>query len=624
MILASSIFDPFFRYRYPSLYRFSLLIYMNLKDRPPGFSSPPSRSFILIMCMVLSMMVLLHRSALTMGDSDQQKDTAEQEIAASTLFSKATAAVDNGDIDEAKRLLVEIGERYPDSSLAPGAWERAAQLAYGNRFYHEALRYAEHCLSAYESDYFPAECLRIKTYCLLQLDETVTALEFLNTRLESTHDPSKREILVDEITGILENETDQDTIHSLEQVEETDALYPVAAFYIAKSRLQNGYIDDAEKRFRNYIDRFTGNPLTERARAYLSQIGSGRAIVDARKIGLLVPLSGRYAALGTEVHNAVQLAAAQWNADREKSRQFIISTVDTQGDAVHAILGAQHLIHEEGVIALIGPVLSFTAIGVAGVANAHRIPLITPTATDKRLFEIGPYVFQLNCPPELQIPSFLRYLEDNYLFQRYAVLFPLNSYGEKLAKEFALYAMEFGKEIVMESGYAPGKADFKEEMLSLKELDPDAIYVPAVSEDLVKLAPQFAFYGIQAQILGGNGWNSKSLLESSRNYLESVIYTDFYPLNQESSPPYRQFHHYYRQRYQADPGIAGQLAYDAANVMIASIQAGADTREAVKWYMLDSPGMEGVTGSVAFLESGIPRCESYIFTVAGGRVCQLQ
>ena len=55
--------------------------------------------------------------------------------------------------------------------------------------------------------------------------------------------------------------------------------------------------------------------------------------------------------------------------------------------------------------------------------------------------------------------------DENYLFHRYAILFPLNSYGEKLAKEFSIIAMERGKEIVAEVSYEPGKADFKYDIL---------------------------------------------------------------------------------------------------------------------------------------------------------------
>ena len=589
-------------------------------------TAPGPVMFLLVSLVVFSC------SAYGMGDrTDRQKKLVE-DAGAATLFSKAEFAVAKGDSLRALELFMKVGSEYPGTTRAPDAWMRAAEIAYRRRNFPQAIRCSENCIS-YENDRLLQACLRIKVRSLREREESGIALDFLAELLDRSPTPATARLLRGEIEEILEAVPAGEILRILEGVDDESAFYPVAYFFLGRANYHSGSYPEAREIFEDYLEKFGDSTYAPRAMEFLGRLGpverregdygGDEHRVDRYRIGLLSPMSDRYAILGVEIRNAVQMAIDLWNHKHPDFPGFTCSVIDTRADPVSAILGVQDFIREERVIGIVGPILSLTTIGAAGVANAYEVPLITPTATDSRLSEIGPYVFQLNGPPEFQIPPLIDYLDENYLFQRYAILFPRNSYGEKLAREFSIVSQERGKDVVAEVGYESGKADFKDEILNLREIAPDVIYVPAGSEDLEKLSPQLAFYEVQAQILGGNGWNSRDLFDSSGRYMEGVIFTDFYPMNPEDLPAYRDFQDRFVDKYHAKPGRAAQLSFDAMNFMLHSIESGVTTRRELKNQLQRSEGVTGVTGETTFLPNGLPDRECHIYTVAGGKICQL-
>ena len=115
---------------------------------------------------------------------------------------------------------------------------------------------------------------------------------------------------------------------------------------------------------------------------------------------------------------------------------------------------------EGEVVAIIGPVRSETTVGAAAVANCEEVVLITPTATETGLTDIGPYVFQLNVTPQTQGAAIAEYAIDQLGLRRFAVLAVSDSYGKDLANAFTSEAERLGGTILSQEWYYEGATDF--------------------------------------------------------------------------------------------------------------------------------------------------------------------
>ena len=121
---------------------------------------------------------------------------------------------------------------------------------------------------------------------------------------------------------------------------------------------------------------------------------------DPIKVGVLLPLSGRNAAIGQIQKNAVLMAAAEINArGRIKDRKMDLVLADTKGTPDGGRAAIQMLI-QTGNVRVIGGGFSSSATWATGaIAQQDRVPfVVTGAMADKITEQDWEYVFRLNQP----------------------------------------------------------------------------------------------------------------------------------------------------------------------------------------------------------------------------------
>lgn len=249
--------------------------------------------------------------------------------------------------------------------------------------------------------------------------------------------------------------------------------------------------------------------------------------VRSRQVGVLCPLQGAYAELGGAFAEAARLAAAHANADLD--RNFSLVFEDTGGDPVAGALAARRLCVERGSIALFGDLLSDPTAAAAVVAAQYAAPLVSPTATNDRLWELGPAVFQTNLPGMYE-PRLLAAVSVSVLLKRdVAVLLPDEADGRRLADAFVAEVERLGGRIVARVAFAAG-GDLQAAWREVLASRPEAVYVPAGAAQAAALAAALPQGGAGALLLGTSAWNDPGLLEAAGGALEGAVIPDDAPL----------------------------------------------------------------------------------------------
>lgn len=347
-------------------------------------------------------------------------------------------------------------------------------------------------------------------------------------------------------------------------------LRPKLLLRIGERELEERKREEGTESLRRLVEEFPESEDAQKARSLLAW---GEEKEPRYKIGLLLPTTGEASPFGWAVYRGIELAIS--DVDSEGTGQFhskiLFETIlkDTEGDPIVALARAKELIEREGVLALIGPVLSISTIPVAARANDQGVVLISPTATDERISTIGPYIFQLNPSIRVHGRTMAQFAIEKFGISQFAILYPLDGYGEGMVKVFTEEAEGRGGKIIAREPYPPGTTDFQQMILRIKRTNPEALFIPAHPDEILLIAPQLRFHQIDVTILGGTGWGSEKVLNSE--YTEGAFFS-FNPLEGEGSEGKGgDFFKRYRQKYGEDPSHSAALGYDAMKILGSTI-----------------------------------------------------
>jgi len=321
-------------------------------------------------------------------------------------------------------------------------------------------------------------------------------------------------------------------------------------------------------------------------------------------VGAVGSLTGPEAHFGLDTRDGVALAIDEANADGGVGgKRLVLRSYDAQSKPEEAANAAMRLVMQDRVALVIGENASSNTLAMAPAVARAQVPLISPSATNPRVTsEGGPYVFRVCFVDTFQGEAMAAFARRNLDLTRVAVLTDLKSdYSIGLAEVFRRRFRELGGQVVSEESYAKGDTDFRALLTRVKARRPEAIFVPGYYSDAGPIAHQARELGIQAVLLGGDGWESGGkLVELGGSAVEGAYYsTHFSPDN--PSPAVQSFIGRYRARYGKLPDSLGALGYDAARVGIEALRrssgpGGPALREAIA----STRDFDGVTGRISF------------------------
>ena len=220
-------------------------------------------------------------------------------------------------------------------------------------------------------------------------------------------------------------------------------------------------------------------------------------------------------------------------ANAETGREFELLMEDTAGNPVNSALATRRLCGEEGSMALFGALMSDPTATAALVADMYGVPIVSPTATNDRVWQLGGRIFQTNLTGFYEVRLLAQLATTVMLKQRFAIIYPNDPEGQRNAEVFTAEIEQLGGEVVVTAGFPPQGTDFREPILKLKEHRPEVIFTPATVDQMILLGPQLDFFRAGAIIMGLSNWNSQKLIDRAGSQLERAIF----PSDQALIPP---------------------------------------------------------------------------------------
>ena len=348
----------------------------------------------------------------------------------------------------------------------------------------------------------------------------------------------------------------------------------------------------------------------------------GEKKTETVKIGCTVPLTGEAATWGNYTKKGVELAVEEYNSGL-KTGEVKIEVIyeDTKAQAKEGINAFNKLVNIDKVQAVVDDAVSGVALAIAPIAKQKKVVIISTGATNPKLSQAGSFYFRVwNSDYEEGLFS-ANYCFNKLSLRKIAVMAIENDYGQGLSDVFINHFKKLGGNITIVETYKQGNAQFRNQLLKIKNSNPDAIYLVSYPEETPQILIQKQNLEIKQQIIGTVPFEDKSIIEKAKATAEGIIYP--YPTAPEGEIVDK-FYQSYKKKFNEDPGTTSAEGYDAAKLIIAAISTKGNDGEMIRQYLNEAKNWKGVSGIIEFDENGDVHKPMVMKTIKNGEFIEIQ
>lgn len=338
------------------------------------------------------------------------------------------------------------------------------------------------------------------------------------------------------------------------------------------------------------------------------------------KIGLSAPLTGDWAEYGNDFKRSVQMVFQRVNrmgGIHGKRVELVIS--DSRGDPKEAVLIADKFVADHDIVAEIGDFSSSSCMAAAPIYDKAKMTQLSPTSSHMDFTKKGENMFRVVATQGYEGPYNARWAVKDLGKKRLATIYINNDWGVDANKYFTQEARKLGAEVLAEEAFVPGEKDFAAILSKLKRLNLDLIYLPTFYADAAAILNQAKRMHFKPVVMANSSLFSNKTIELGGAAVEGIVIPANY-FSTDPRPAAQEFTREYRAIYGKVPNQFAALAYDAANLMTASLhRVGVEDRSKVREGLLALRGFQGATGSISYAEGRDPAKELVRITIKDGK-----
>ena len=352
----------------------------------------------------------------------------------------------------------------------------------------------------------------------------------------------------------------------------------------------------------------------------LSFLSCAKKEVKYIKIGVVVFLTGDAAQYGKWVKNGLEIAKEEINQGGGiNGEQIKLIYEDDQTSSKMAVSAINKLINVDKVPVIIGGVTSSSFLAMAPIAELKKVVLFSPCSSSPDITKTGDYIFR-NWPSDtFEGKSMAEFAYKRLGVRTCSILAINNDYGVGVKNVFQKELGALGGKILSDETFDQGKTDFRNQILKLKNLNPQTIYMPGHAREVAHIIKQMKELNFNSIILGSVTFESPEIFEIAGSSAEGAFYTapSFDPNSEDTLV--RSFQERYYKLYGEKAEVFAAHAYDALKLIVFSIEKGGYVSDGIKNALYSIKNYPGVSGMTSFDENGDVNKPSIIKTVKGNK-----
>jgi branched-chain amino acid transport system substrate-binding protein len=347
---------------------------------------------------------------------------------------------------------------------------------------------------------------------------------------------------------------------------------------------------------------------------------------DPIKLGTLLVITGENQTLGLDSQYGAELAVDYWGdnafdgvAGQIAGHDIELVNEDEGCSAEGGTAGAQRLVTDTQIVAVIGTSCSSAALGVADkIFGDQGIVLVSPSNTSPALTNPGthnPFYLRTAHNDSIQGAVVAQFAFEELGAASAATIHDGSPYAEGLANAFAAAFEEAGGTITDQVSVQTGESDYSSILTDLATGGPELLYYPIFVGEGGLITQQAVENGSFTYLAGSDGMFTPDWIAAAGAENANGVYISGPDLSQLAGDEdfYRgEFLPAYNEAYGEPTSVFHAHSFDATNLVLTAIESVAiedgDTlhipRTALKDALFATENFPGLTGSLSCNDNG--------------------
>jgi branched-chain amino acid transport system substrate-binding protein len=333
---------------------------------------------------------------------------------------------------------------------------------------------------------------------------------------------------------------------------------------------------------------------------------------DTVKVAYVGPMTGPYAAFGTDISRGAELAVMENPTVEGFDFELVIE--DTQGSEEQGAAVANKLAADPQVVAVAGHTFSGSTLAAVPIYQEAGIPMMSPSTTLASFTEMGTDVYnRVAFSDANQSVLAAAYLYDVLGMREIVTVHDSGAYGQGLAEGVAVAFEALGGTVLDIKATTAGEADYSAPLADIAALDPELVYFGGYDADAALMVTQMAAAGLEGVIFFGcDGTYGTNYLDLAGDTAEGTYSTNV-PIPESAA--FDDFKDDYLAEFGEEQGKLSPYSahgHDAAGILLLAIQEVAVKdgdnlvvpRKALAEAIRDTESFPGLIGTLSCDEIG--------------------
>lgn len=334
------------------------------------------------------------------------------------------------------------------------------------------------------------------------------------------------------------------------------------------------------------------------------------------KIGVYEPASGDNGAGGKQETLGIQYANELTPTVSIGGKEYKVQLeiVDNESSNDKAVTAASELI-SKNVSIVLGSYGSGVSIAASDTFAAADVPALGVTCTNPQVTAGNDHYFRICFLDPFQGSVHANLAKDQFKAKKAYALAKLgDDYSVGLCNYFIEAAKKFGIEVIYET-FPDGTSDFSAYVANAKNNQADVIFAPTSIEAAALIIEQCNTQGVKLPLLAGDTWDSNVILSAAKGTGVNVYVTTFFVEGSQDKQIVDfvdGFRKYLNTNATAKTNNGGDdeiaavsaMGFDAYYTALEALKNAGSTKSAEVKKALPKTTYKGVSGSIAFNETG--------------------
>ncbi len=336
-------------------------------------------------------------------------------------------------------------------------------------------------------------------------------------------------------------------------------------------------------------------------------------------VGYIGELTGRTSDLGTAGRDGALLAVERFNtAEGRSGPQVGMLVGDTAGSAEKARETFLKLVND-GVLGVVGPMTSSSAVALVPLANETGVALVSPTASTDELTGERDSFYRVYPDNRGAAAELARAVKQGLGLSGVSIVYDVDNLAHTGSWEqnFSATFEEQGGTVFGRYEFMSGEvAEYRGIIARVLEEDPPAVSLLSGALDTALLTTELREQGYSGAIVASEWSTTEALVVYGGRAVEGLTFLGTVnPELQDAS--YSSFKTDFKTRFGYEPGFASIHAYEAMQVMLESL-AEEPSREAVMRSLSKGGPSKTIQGTIVLDRAGDCERPYYLMTIQSG------